>query len=157
VLPLGRFVATAGLRAVRSLQPVGGHWALAVGLALVLTLSLAKALRLDRSGRMAERQAAEWLAARPHLTGAVAAESARVAYYAGEHLVPVTRGSQEDMLTSLQARNARFVIVDEARLGEYTGLRAGLGDQLRLIHLAEAEGERVVVLEVTVPAPGPSM
>jgi hypothetical protein len=116
-----------------------------LGFALIALVALPRDLRERRSGRLAERQAAEWLRDHPHESGAVSAGQLRAAYYAGEDFVPLPAGEGGDVLMYLRSRAVRYVIVDERRLG---ALGEAVGRELRLLHRSEARGDSVAVYRV---------
>jgi hypothetical protein len=122
-----------------------------LGFAIFLLFALPRDLRERRSGRLAHRQAAEWLRGEPHDRGAVAAGRLRVAYYAGETFVPLPAGQGGDVLIYLQKRRVRYVIVDEKRLSELADLKKAVGRELQLLHRSEARGDKVAVYRLEEP------
>jgi 4-amino-4-deoxy-L-arabinose transferase-like glycosyltransferase len=126
-------------------------------LALVMLLVVAwlpRDLRVRRGDRAAVRAAAEWLAEVHPDSGAVAAQKLRVAYYARAPFVPLPPGTDGQLRAILEQRGARWVVIDQAKLGDHTGLAEGLGGWLRPLHRIERAGHTALVLEVTPRAAG---
>jgi len=123
---------------------------LAVWLCLVLVsiYCLPKILAVHREDRLAVRRAAEWLAGRPDLDGAVAAEKRRVAYYAGKPFVDLDRHGEEVDSALLFREGARFLVIDDRRLEAYSRLWRSRDTTLRALHTAEAVGHSAVVFEL---------
>jgi len=125
------------------------RWSTLLGLSVVVALALPSDLAARRSDRLAVRQAAEWLQAAKEAPLAVATGRLRIAYYAGGRFVPLPSAPKEGMMSYLRAREAGYVIVDEAKVGQHTGLRAAQAEGLRLIHRETVEGRSAAVFEVT--------
>jgi len=119
-----------------------------IGFVIISLIALPRDLRERRSGRLAERQAAEWLRDHPHTRGAVAAGQLRVAYYAGEAFVPLPVGGGGDILMYFRERQVRYVIIDEQRLADLGGLHEAVGRELRLLHRSEGRGRSVAVYRI---------
>lgn len=117
--------------------------------ALVLVLALAwgpRDLRERRGDRLALRQASTWLASHGGAGQVVAAQKLRLAYYAGGSFSPLPSGVSVPLRTALVDARVRYVVIDEARLDDHEGLRAGLGDWLEPVHVVEAAERRALVL-----------
>ena len=131
------------------------RWMRALVLALVVVLVLVwgpRDLRARRADRVALREAAEWLAETHPESGPVAAQKLRTAYYARAPHVPLPPGTERRLELDLRAGAARWVVIDEQRLGDHLGLEQGVGDWLRLVRAQRAHGRTAWVLEV-IPEP----
>jgi hypothetical protein len=111
-------------------------------------------LRARRADRAPVREAAEWLALHHPGSGPVAAQKLRTAYYAGAAFVPLMPGHERRQSRYLRRRGARWVVIDEAKLGDHRGLAPGIGRWLEPVHTVETTEGRVLVLRV-VPASRP--
>jgi hypothetical protein len=124
-------------------------------LAAVLVVSWGpRDLRARRIDRLAERRAAEWLAARVDAPRPVAAQKRRTAYYAGAPFVPLPDGRDGLIERQLRRRGARYLIIDRARLDDHLGLEQGIDDWLVPIHVERDEAQTVLVLELARPPAG---
>ncbi|MFO0687679.1 MAG: glycosyltransferase family 39 protein [Myxococcota bacterium] len=122
-------------------------------LVVVLLVSwVPRDLRARRLDRVAERRAAEWLAARSDGVAPVAAQKRRTAYYAGAVFVPIPDGRAGDLERQLRGRHAAYLIIDQARLGDHLGLAEGVGRWLVPLHVERSPDQEVVVLALTPPA-----
>lgn len=108
----------------------------------------ARDLRMRRYDRVPVRVAAQWLAEHRPVTGPVAAQKLRVAYYAGAKFIPLTTGHDGRLEEYLRLRGARWVVIDRAKLADHTGLVEGIGEWLRLVHTSSSQGRVVLVLSV---------
>jgi len=138
---VARFAGTGPVRA--------GPRALVIGLVIALGVVWgARDLRERRADRVPVRAAAEWLATRMGEGQRVAAQKLRVAYYARGRFVPLPSGMDEPIRNSLQREAADWVVIDEERMRQHTGLAEGVGDWLEVAHVETGGGRRVFVLEV---------
>lgn len=147
--PTGR---TAGFAGPRGLM---GRDRRIVCSVLVVLLALAwgpRDLRARRVDRLAERRAAEWLAASGQPERPVAAQKRRTAYYAGATFVPLPDGRDGTLERQLRGRRAGYVIIDRAKLSDHRGLAEGIGHWLVPIHV-ERRGRQEVLVLALAPAP----
>ena len=115
---------------------------------LVAALVLAwgpRDLRARREDRLAVRMAAEWLAEHHPNSGPVAAQKLRTAYYAEASFVPLGPGTRLALRDELGAAGARWLVIDDTRLGDHRGLEAGEGSWLRRAHQVVAAGRSASV------------
>jgi len=112
---------------------------------LVVAIGLGKALNPDRLDSLAERRAAEWLAAQRIEVGAVAARKRRVAYYARAPWVKLATAA---FPAGLRQLGATHLILNEEDWADYGYLRALEPPQARLLHRTEAAGEKALVFEL---------
>lgn len=154
LLPLLGYAALAVPALGRALLPsrVSATRATCVCLVLVALVTLPKTLGSHREERLATRRAAEWLASRDDLTGPVAAEKSRDAYYAGEAYIDFSRGGAGADPAALRRAGARFLIVDEPQLANRAPLRAAVRAGLRELHRTRVAGRTAFVYELR-PAP----
>jgi 4-amino-4-deoxy-L-arabinose transferase-like glycosyltransferase len=115
-------------------------FALAVGLGLVVAVAAPKLAKPRRVDRLAERRAAEWLAAQPGSSGPVAAQKQRVAYYADAPFVRLPQPGALPLVPFLQAAGARYVIVDDRWLDSDPELREAAREGMAVLHRSEAAG-----------------
>jgi hypothetical protein len=123
----------------------------ATGVVLVVVLVIAwgaRDLRPRRLDRAPVRAAAEWLAMNHPKSGPVAAQKLRVAYYAGAEFVPLLSGNDGRLAHQLRSRHVRWIVIDEAKLGDHRGLEAGIGSWLQSVHSVSSGGRTVLVLAV---------
>jgi hypothetical protein len=113
-------------------------------------------LRARRSDRAPVREAAEWLAVHHAGSGPVAAQKLRTAYYAGAAFVPLMPGHERRQSRYLRRRGARWVVIDEAKLGDHVGLASGIGRWLEPVHTVGTRERRVLILRVVPPSRQPS-
>ena len=142
---LGRLLVSA-IPPLRSRAAQAAWTAPLVALLLFSSVTLTKALRPNRSSSLAERQAAEWLHSQGRL-GAVAAGKRRIAYYAKAAHVPlrIPEGVPLDQL--LFVGGASYVVVDQAELDDYPGLRSALQTGWKEISKHQAAGRVAAVFE----------
>ena len=159
LLPLlgyaGLGVPIAGRWAWRALRPRADSRDARPGIGLVLAavalLTLPKSWEPHRQERLANRRAAEWLAARPDLQGPVAAEKSRTAYYAGQAFVSLSRVGEGAGPEALRRAGADFLIIDDVQLREWPGLAVSRAKPVEL-HREEAAGRTAYVLDLREPA-----
>jgi hypothetical protein len=130
------------------------RWIALALVALLVVAWLPRDLRERRGDRAAVRAAAEWLAEAHPGSGAVAAQKLRVAYYARAPFVPLPPGTDGQLRAILEQRGARWVVIDQAKLDDHTGLSEGMGQWLRPLHRIERAGRTALVLEVAPRAAG---
>jgi 4-amino-4-deoxy-L-arabinose transferase-like glycosyltransferase len=138
----------APLRARGSPRP-SAALATGVALALVCASGLVQGARPGRVNALADRRAGEWLRERVPPGHSVASVKRRVAFYAGApHTDLRMAPSEAALLAYLHASSAAYVVVDEHQRPELLRMTAHEPDALRLVHTAEARGERAFVYEV---------
>lgn len=125
--------------------------ALWLGIAFFALATLPKTWAAHDRERLATRRAAEWLAAREDLSGPVAAEKHRTAWYAGEAFVHLARGGSHGDVDALVRAGARFLIVDDAQTRERPALEARRA-RLAELHRESVAGRTAWVYELA-PAP----
>jgi hypothetical protein len=148
---LGQALVAVGERVFR--RNAVPHPRLAMGLALVCLLapSLGKELRPRDHAGLAERRAAEWLRAEGLAPGPVAASKDRVAYYADAPFVPLHQAQDAGLVADLEARGARYLIVEEdGGVGSHAARRAQEGG-LPLLHREVAGGREAWVYALPAP------
>jgi hypothetical protein len=138
---LGRLVLRALPPRFRASDERVGIW-LVIGLIAIITLP--KTWAPHREERLAARRAAEWLAAREGLSGAVAAAKHRTAWYAGEAFVHLGRAGGGDRVEALSDAGASFLIVDDVLLAGRPALKAEIAT-LPELHRVEAAGRTAFV------------
>ena len=121
-----------------------------VGLALVAALTLPKTLALHREERIATRRAAEWLAGRGDLSGPVASEKYRTAYYAREAFIHLSRGGSGADVDRLRREGARFLVIDDAQIASRPGVAARRAELVELYRV-EASGRTAFVYDLDAP------
>lgn len=122
-----------------------------LGIAVFVIVTLPKTWAAHDRERLATRRAAEWLAAHPELSGPVAAEKHRTAWYAGEAFVQLSRGGARGDVDALERAGARFLIVDDRvarRLPSLDARRA----QLTELHREQVAGRTAWVYDLAPPA-----
>ena len=150
---LGGAILRAARSILRSRRPVRAREAVAAGLVVVLGLGLAKGMRPHRQNAVAERRAAEWLREQG-TSGAVAAGKRRVAFYADAPFVnPWRAPGDAPLLTYLQRRSVRYLIVDEDENRVLLERTSGEPSGLVLLHEEEANGHATFVYELVPPGP----
>ncbi len=121
-----------------------------VAMALVALVTLPKTWAPHREEQLASRRAAEWLASRADLTGAVAADKHRVAWYAGEGFVHLDR--TRDGFDALSRAGARYLIVDDAELPRWPVVEAHRATLVELYRV-DAAGRTAFVYELAPASP----
>jgi hypothetical protein len=119
--------------------------------ALISVLALGKSLGPDRASSVAERRAAEWIAAQGALVDgeAVAAVKQRVAYYAGAPFVDLRRTPHTELLLPyLRREHVRYVIVDVDEREELDRLVEHERDAVQLRHEERDARSSAFVYEV---------
>lgn len=142
---LGGLAARALARTRLRIAPAKASAAL---LGLVALANGAKAIRPERSEALAERRAAEWVRERDAAPGFVAAARRRVAYYAGARWAALPRAFEPGTFEEMRRIGVRYVILDDAKREQYSGLAEAEPTRLRLVHRAEAGGRSASVWEV---------
>ena len=123
--------------------------AVCFGLVLVLALVWGnRDFRDRRIDRVPVRAAANWLAEREGPGLVVGAQKMRVAYYAQARYVPLPSGKSSSIEAALRHAGVEWLVIDERRVDDHRGLKAGVGDWLHLVHVESGEGGRVLVLEL---------
>ena len=124
-----------------------------LGLLVVAAFFLPRDLAARRTDRLAERHAAEWLAVHDSSGQPVAARRIRDAYYAHAPFVPIpVEGyAPAALLAYLQRSGARYVVIDDQRAGNHSGLREAIEVGMHRIFRAEAGGRTASVLEILPP------
>jgi hypothetical protein len=157
---LGGLVARALARARLQVLPATASAAL---LALVALSNGAKAVRPERSEALAERRAAEWVREHDAEPGFVVAARRRVAYYAGARWAALPRTLDAGTFEEMRRIGVRYVILDDAKRAQVSGLAEAEASRLRLVHRAEAGGRSASVWALTPggansrnPAPAPA-
>ena len=156
-----RVLGTATLRGLERLTHVDlrdrARWAgrrsgagALLGLLVVSAFFLPRDLAPRRTDRLAERQAAEWLAAHGEPGQPVAARRIREAYYAESPFVPIpVEGyAAPALLTYFRSTGVRYVVIDDARVADHGGLREATEFGMRRIFRAEAGGRSASVHEM---------
>lgn len=150
-LTLG-YVASGALAlarwAGRRYGPGAGRGLLVGLLLIVAAIGLGKALPPDRTGSIAEREAAEWLASQGPPVRGLAARKRRIAYYADSPFVKIR--SDERTAGVLWARGASHLILDN-EASRYPTLRASLPDEAVLLHRIESPAPGASVYELPMP------
>jgi hypothetical protein len=150
-------VGRALLRGLARLRGRGGatpNPALATGiaLALVLGIALGKLMRPQRSHNGVEREAAEWIGARPAADvplGPVASGKRRVAYYAGAPWFPLRKiPGKAPLATALRLSGVRYLVADEHDVRTWKDLAEPERAGLRVVYNARAGDETATVFEV---------
>jgi len=132
--------------------PTAQRLAAGAGLALVAAIGLGQALRPERPGARAERNAARWLAANAEHAGGVSAPKMRLAYYAGRaHVSLYAAPRGEALIRALHQQGAQYVILEDKNLSDFPELGAAVGTSLRVVHSEEDRGRRAFVYELTGP------
>jgi hypothetical protein len=108
----------------------------------------ARDLRPRRLDRAPVRLAAEWLAENHPESGPVAAQKLRTAYYAGARFVPLSPGHDGLVAENLRQREARWVVIDDAKLDDHLGIEEGIGRWLHRVHVVQSEGRNILVLAI---------
>jgi hypothetical protein len=138
--------------ASRILAPLSSRvtpaWVAAILLAAIAGFAGTKALKPQRLEGLAERRAAEWLREHDPAPDLVAARRRRVAYYAGARYVPIP-GEASGRLDALRRSGARYLVLDDAKLGLYPGLDAAVPRMLQPLHQAHAAGRAASVYALT--------
>ncbi|MFP8881227.1 MAG: glycosyltransferase family 39 protein [Myxococcota bacterium] len=128
------------------------QWATVLGVAIAIGISVPSTFQVRRADRVAERQAAIWLAAQPDARGApVAAAKQRVAYYAGAPYVRLPDSATRDALASLEAAGAEYLIIDDHYLEENPALRRATGVGMRVLHRTHSGGHSATVYALEKP------
>ncbi|MEZ4216714.1 MAG: glycosyltransferase family 39 protein [Myxococcota bacterium] len=107
-----------------------------------------------RTDRVAEREAAEWLA---ETVGSpvppVASRRLRDAWYARARFVPIpVEGyAGASLLEHLRRSGARYAVIDAARVDDHAGLREAIALGMQRLHVARAHGREAWVLAIAEP------
>lgn len=159
VLLLLGYGAAGALRAGGALARLGGaeptarraRLATAAVLAAVALICVGKTLRKPEGlDDLAERRAAEWIAARD-AGSVVAGRKRRVAYYARGPFVQLRPKTREGFLRYFDDHAVDYVVVNEIDVEEYVGLDDLFGDRLREVHRVESAGQVALVFAYDAP------
>ena len=148
---LGDTLLSVGGRLFRAKATQRPRLALGLGLVCLLAPSLGKELRPRDHAGLAERRAAEWLRAQGLAPGPVAAGKDRVAYYADAPFVPLRHVSDAGLVADLEARGARYLIVEEDGGEGSRAARRAQDGGLPLLHQVVAGGRQAWVYALPAP------
>lgn len=158
-LALGALARVVPSNARRALLDRRGTLGAALAVAVAAALFLPRDVAARRLDRVAERRAAEWVAATTPVndTGAVvAARRIREAWYAGATFVPIpARGyAAPALLDHLRSSGVRYVVIDAERVDAHEGLRGAIETGMRRVHSEFAHGREAWVFELDPSASG---
>jgi len=125
--------------------------ALALGLAVAVVPGLVRQLPERRSGKVATRQAAEWLRNHSAQPLVVAARRVRVAYYARARYVPIPEPVEVGGIPALRAQGATHVILSADDLGPADWAALLERGDLRLLRRFDVRGDEALLLRLLPP------
>lgn len=145
----GSGLVAAARRVIQRPGPVSPGLALAVGLAVALSLGIGKSIRPTRERAVAERQAAQWLRDVRSDGDRVGGTKRRIGYYADMPFFHIHLERDADVLLDvLRKHHVRWVVIDEEDTHVLQRSAEGEPRAIRLAHRAHADGYTVFVYEL---------